>query len=65
MLLRSIGNRGVQFYLFGVSSSGSENKPRRVVRSASEGYLNLIEPQKPKSIFYKTSQQLKRVAKRM
>ncbi|XP_005724321.1 kinesin-like protein KIF18A isoform X2 [Pundamilia nyererei] len=44
---------------------GSENKPRRVVRSASEGYLNLIEPQKPKSIFYKTSQQLKRVAKRM
>lgn len=44
---------------------GSENKPRRVVRSVSEGYLNLIEPQKPKSIFYKTSQQLKRVAKRM
>ncbi|XP_031600748.2 kinesin-like protein KIF18A isoform X1 [Oreochromis aureus] len=43
----------------------SENKPRRVVRSVSEGYLNLIEPQKPKSIFYKTSQQLKRVAKRM
>ncbi|XP_030582296.1 kinesin-like protein KIF18A [Archocentrus centrarchus] len=44
---------------------GSEYKPRRVVRSISEGNLNLIEPQKSKSIFYKTSQQLKRVAKRM
>uniref|UniRef100_A0A8C9Y395 Kinesin-like protein n=1 Tax=Sander lucioperca TaxID=283035 RepID=A0A8C9Y395_SANLU len=40
-----------------------ENKPRRVVRSVSEG--NLLEPQKSKSIFYKTSQQFKRVTKRM
>ncbi|XP_022056767.2 kinesin-like protein KIF18A isoform X2 [Acanthochromis polyacanthus] len=45
--------------------AGSENKPRRVVRSISEGNLNLLEPQKSKSIFYKTSQQLRRVAKRM
>ncbi|KAM6980644.1 kinesin-like protein KIF18A [Aplochiton taeniatus] len=44
-----------------------ENEPRRVMRSVSEGNLNLIEAQKskPKSIFYKTSQQIKRVAKRM
>ncbi|CAJ1049776.1 kinesin-like protein KIF18A [Xyrichtys novacula] len=42
-----------------------ENKPRRVVRSISEGNLSLLEPQKSKSIFYKTSQHLKRVAKRM
>ncbi|TNN80541.1 Kinesin-like protein KIF18A [Liparis tanakae] len=40
-----------------------ENKPRRVVRSVSEG--NLLEPQKSKSFFQKTSQQLKRAAKRM
>ncbi|XP_023280052.1 kinesin-like protein KIF18A isoform X1 [Seriola lalandi dorsalis] len=45
--------------------AGSENKPRRVVRSISEGNLNLLEPQKSKSIFYKTSQQFKRVTKRM
>ncbi|XP_047436689.1 kinesin-like protein KIF18A [Mugil cephalus] len=45
--------------------AGSENKPRRVVRSVSEGNLSLIEPQKNKSIFYKTSQQFKRVTKRM
>lgn len=45
--------------------AGSENKPRRVVRSISEGNLNLLEPQKSKSIFYKTSQHLRRVAKRM
>ncbi|KAM9410215.1 kinesin-like protein KIF18A [Pholidichthys leucotaenia] len=43
--------------------AGSENRTRRVVRSISEGNLN-FEPQKSKSIFYKTSQQLKRVAKR-
>ncbi|XP_034535542.1 kinesin-like protein KIF18A [Notolabrus celidotus] len=42
-----------------------ENKPRRVVRSVSEGNLSLLEPPKSKSIFYKTTQQLKRVAKRM
>ncbi|XP_068597934.1 kinesin-like protein KIF18A [Brachionichthys hirsutus] len=42
-----------------------ENKPRRVIRSFSEGNLNLIEPQKSKSLFYKTSQQIKRVTKRM
>ncbi|XP_049896185.1 kinesin-like protein KIF18A isoform X1 [Epinephelus moara] len=46
-------------------AGSEENKPRRVVRSISEGNLNLLEPQKSKSIFYKTSQQLKRVAKRM
>ncbi|TWW67965.1 kinesin-like protein KIF18A [Takifugu flavidus] len=42
-----------------------ENKPKRVVRSISEGNLSLLKPQKSKSLFYKTSQQLKRVAKRM
>uniref|UniRef100_A0A7N6B910 Kinesin-like protein n=1 Tax=Anabas testudineus TaxID=64144 RepID=A0A7N6B910_ANATE len=46
-------------------AGSEENKPRRVVRSISEGNLNLLETQKSKSIFYKTSQQLKRVAKRM
>ncbi|XP_040893036.1 kinesin-like protein KIF18A isoform X2 [Toxotes jaculatrix] len=46
-------------------AGSEENKPRRVVRSISEGNLSLLEPQKSKSIFYKTSQQLKRVAKRM
>ncbi|XP_014854313.1 PREDICTED: kinesin-like protein KIF18A isoform X1 [Poecilia mexicana] len=45
--------------------TGSENKPRRVVRSVSEGNLSVLEHQKPKSLFYKTSQQIKRVAKRM
>uniref|UniRef100_A0A3Q3CFF6 Kinesin family member 18A n=1 Tax=Haplochromis burtoni TaxID=8153 RepID=A0A3Q3CFF6_HAPBU len=48
-----------------MSMTSAAQGKRKVVRSASEGYLNLIEPQKPKSIFYKTSQQLKRVAKRM
>uniref|UniRef100_A0A3B5LTR5 Kinesin-like protein n=1 Tax=Xiphophorus couchianus TaxID=32473 RepID=A0A3B5LTR5_9TELE len=43
----------------------SENKPRRVERSVSEGNLSVLEHQKPKSLFYKTSQQIKRVAKRM
>uniref|UniRef100_UPI0037E98CE0 kinesin-like protein KIF18A n=1 Tax=Semicossyphus pulcher TaxID=241346 RepID=UPI0037E98CE0 len=46
-------------------AGSEENKPRRVVRSISEGNLNLLEPQKSKSIFYRTSQHLKRVAKRM
>nr|XP_046245296.1 kinesin-like protein KIF18A [Scatophagus argus] len=46
-------------------AGSEENKPRRVVRSISEGNLSLLEPQKPKSILYKTSQQIKRVTKRM
>lgn len=45
--------------------TGSENRPRRVVRSISEGNLSLKEPPISRSIFYKTSQQLKKVAKRM
>ncbi|XP_074522413.1 kinesin-like protein KIF18A [Halichoeres trimaculatus] len=46
-------------------AGSEENKPRRVVRSISEGNLSLLEPQRSKSIFYKTSQQIKRVTKRM
>uniref|UniRef100_H3CVJ7 Kinesin-like protein n=1 Tax=Tetraodon nigroviridis TaxID=99883 RepID=H3CVJ7_TETNG len=46
-------------------TGSEENKPKRVVRSVSEGNLSLLKPPKSKSIFYKTSQQLKRVAKRM
>eukprot|EP00064_Thunnus_orientalis_P002493 superscaffoldBa00000185_g2500 len=46
-------------------AGSEENKPRRVVRSISEGNLSLLQPQKSKSIFYKTSQQFKRVTKRM
>ncbi|XP_068173258.1 kinesin-like protein KIF18A [Antennarius striatus] len=46
-------------------AGSEENKPRRVVRSVSEGNLSLIEPQKSKSIFFKTSQQIKLVTKRM
>ncbi|XP_046898063.1 kinesin-like protein KIF18A isoform X2 [Hypomesus transpacificus] len=42
-----------------------ENEPRRVVRSVSEGNLNFLEVRKPKSLFYKTSQQFKKVAKRL
>lgn len=45
-----------------LKSSSEENKPRRVVRSVSEGNLNLLQPQK--SIFYKTTQKIKQVAKR-
>ncbi|KAF7654895.1 hypothetical protein LDENG_00063410 [Lucifuga dentata] len=45
--------------------AGSENGPRRVMRSIFEGNLNLLEAQKPKSILYKTSQQLERVPKRL
>uniref|UniRef100_A0A3B3CIR2 Kinesin-like protein n=1 Tax=Oryzias melastigma TaxID=30732 RepID=A0A3B3CIR2_ORYME len=48
-----------------VCHPGSENRPRRVVRSISEGNLNLLEPPKSRSLFYKTSQQFKRVTKRM
>nr|XP_020462657.1 kinesin-like protein KIF18A isoform X2 [Monopterus albus] len=46
-------------------TGSEENKARRVVRSISEGNLSLFEPQKSKSIFYKTSQQLKRVTKHL
>ncbi|XP_070765166.1 kinesin-like protein KIF18A [Enoplosus armatus] len=46
-------------------AGSEENKPRRVVRSISEGNLSLLEPQKSRSIFQKTSQQFKRVTKRM
>uniref|UniRef100_A0A672ZQA7 Kinesin-like protein n=1 Tax=Sphaeramia orbicularis TaxID=375764 RepID=A0A672ZQA7_9TELE len=46
-------------------TGSEENRPRRVVRSISEGNLNLLEPQKSKSIFYKTSQKFKQVTKRM
>ncbi|XP_070686864.1 kinesin-like protein KIF18A isoform X2 [Pempheris klunzingeri] len=58
----SVAPRPIRVHRF---AGSEENKPRRVVRSISEGNLNLLEPQKSKSIFYKTSQQLKRVAKRM
>ncbi|XP_078103467.1 kinesin-like protein KIF18A isoform X2 [Sander vitreus] len=56
----SVARAPLRVHRFAVSE---ENKPRRVVRSVSEG--NLLEPQKSKSIFYKTSQQFKRVTKRM
>ncbi|CAK6973398.1 kinesin-like protein KIF18A [Scomber scombrus] len=58
----SVARRPLRVHRFGGSE---ENKPKRVVRSISEGNLSLLQPQKSKSIFYKTSQQLKRVAKRM
>ncbi|KAM9766121.1 kinesin-like protein KIF18A [Menidia menidia] len=57
----SVAQRPLRVHRF----AGSENMPGRVVRSVSEGNLNLLQPQKSKSIFYKTSQQIKRVAKRM
>lgn len=47
------------------TGGSEENRPQRVVRSISEGNLNLLEPQKPRSIFYKTTQKFKQVAKRM
>uniref|UniRef100_A0A3B4BIS3 Kinesin-like protein n=1 Tax=Periophthalmus magnuspinnatus TaxID=409849 RepID=A0A3B4BIS3_9GOBI len=47
------------------TGGSEENKPQRVVRSISEGNLNLLEPHKPRSIFYKTTQKFKQVAKRM
>ncbi|XP_076011963.1 kinesin-like protein KIF18A [Genypterus blacodes] len=58
----SVERRPLRVHRF---AGSDENKARRVVRSVSEGNLNLLEAQKPRSIFYKTSQQLKRVAKRM
>ncbi|AWP01481.1 putative kinesin-like protein KIF18A [Scophthalmus maximus] len=58
----SVTQRPLRVHRF---AGSEENKPRRVVRSISEGNLSLIEPQKSKSIFYKTSQQFKRVTKRM
>ncbi|XP_041660030.1 kinesin-like protein KIF18A [Cheilinus undulatus] len=58
----SVARRPLRVHRLGGSE---ENKPRRVVRSISEGNLSLLEPQKSKSIFYKTSQQFKRVTKRM
>lgn len=47
------------------TGGSEENRPQRVVRSISEGNLNLLEPQKHRSIFYKTTQKFKQVAKRM
>lgn len=47
------------------TGGSEENRPQRVVRSISEGNLNLLEPQKSRSIFYKTTQKFKQVAKRM
>ncbi|KAG7482672.1 kinesin KIF18A isoform X1 [Solea senegalensis] len=46
-------------------AGSEENRPRRVVRSVSEGNLSLLEPHKSRSIFYKTSQRIKNAAKRM
>uniref|UniRef100_A0A672F4L4 Kinesin-like protein n=1 Tax=Salarias fasciatus TaxID=181472 RepID=A0A672F4L4_SALFA len=43
----------------------SENFPGRVVRSISEQNLNFMEPHKSRSIFYRTTQQFKRVKKHM
>ncbi|XP_061566307.1 kinesin-like protein KIF18A [Cololabis saira] len=57
----SVTQRALRVHRF----AGSENQPRRVVRSISEGNLSFKEAQKSKSIFYKTSQQFKRVTKRM
>ncbi|XP_029947707.1 kinesin-like protein KIF18A [Salarias fasciatus] len=45
--------------------AGSENFPGRVVRSISEQNLNFMEPHKSRSIFYRTTQQFKRVKKHM
>ncbi|CAL9701581.1 unnamed protein product [Knipowitschia caucasica] len=47
------------------TNGSEENKPQRVVRSISEGNLHLLEPQKPRSIFYKTTQKFRQVTKRM
>jgi hypothetical protein len=47
------------------SLGSEENKPRRVTRSVSEGNLHLLDVQRKKSIFYKTSQKFKSVTKRM
>ncbi|XP_035011426.1 kinesin-like protein KIF18A isoform X2 [Hippoglossus stenolepis] len=58
----SVAQRPLRVHRF---AGSEENKPGRVVRSVSEGNLNLLEPQKSKSLFYRTSQQIKKVAKRM
>uniref|UniRef100_A0A8C7FIC4 Kinesin-like protein n=1 Tax=Oncorhynchus kisutch TaxID=8019 RepID=A0A8C7FIC4_ONCKI len=46
-------------------AGSEENKPRRVMRSVSEGNLHLMDVQRKKSIFYKTSEKFKSVTKRM
>ncbi|XP_064869205.1 kinesin-like protein KIF18A isoform X1 [Oncorhynchus nerka] len=46
-------------------AGSEENEPRRVMRSVSEGNLHLMDVQRKKSIFYKTSQKFKSVTKRM
>ncbi|CAL8243732.1 unnamed protein product [Lota lota] len=46
-------------------AGSDENKPRRVVRTVSEGHLNSLVAPKSMSNFYKTSQQFKRVTKKM
>ncbi|KAM8895291.1 kinesin-like protein KIF18A isoform 2-T3 [Spinachia spinachia] len=56
----SVASRPLRVHRF---AGSEESKPRRVLRSVSEG--NLLEPQKSKSFLYKTSQHLKRVTKRM
>ncbi|XP_045887817.1 kinesin-like protein KIF18A [Micropterus dolomieu] len=58
----SVARRPLRVHRF---VGSEENKPRRVVRSVSEGNLSQLEPQKSKSFFQKTSQQFKRVTKRM
>uniref|UniRef100_A0A4W5LSV9 Kinesin-like protein n=1 Tax=Hucho hucho TaxID=62062 RepID=A0A4W5LSV9_9TELE len=46
-------------------AGSEENEPRRVMRSVSEGNLHLMDVQRKRSIFYKTSQKFKSVTKRM
>nr|XP_057933024.1 kinesin-like protein KIF18A isoform X2 [Doryrhamphus excisus] len=58
----SVAPRPVRVHHF---SGSEENRPRRVVGSVSQGNLNLLPSPKPTSLFYKTSQQLKRSTKRM
>ncbi|XP_060924737.1 kinesin-like protein KIF18A [Limanda limanda] len=57
----SVTQRPLRVHRF---AGSEENKPGRVMRSVSEGNLHLLEPQK-RSLFYRTSQQIKKVAKRM
>ncbi|CAL8352082.1 unnamed protein product [Merluccius merluccius] len=47
------------------AAGSDENKPKRIARSVSEGNLNTLVAPKSRSIFFKTSQQFKRVTKRM
>ncbi|XP_053283350.1 kinesin-like protein KIF18A [Pleuronectes platessa] len=58
----SVTQRPLRVHRF---AGSEENKPGRVMRSVSEGNLHLLEPQKSRSLFYRTSQQIKKVAKRM